>query len=406
MLRSELDATAKIGGRVLADVASLVEGVHRAVAERAFGALGPVGRPARVVHDAVATAVYGGVRWSCLGSSGAVGQALLLAGPGSAPAARTRWGNQTVAVLNAFAGDRLARDGNALAIRMAVRADGRDVALDRESLRAAFPDATSRLAILVHGLAETDVSWARATADTSQTDDACGLLSELGYTPVYIRYNSGRHVSENGGDLCELLQGLVSSWPVAPTEVLLVGHSMGGLVIRSACHHAQVEHRSWVDLVRHVVYLGTPHLGAPLARAAGLAGWALSRLPETRPFAPVASGSSDGVKDLRFGYLLEDDWSGCDPIECRRDHRGDVPLLESANHYVFGVTVSENPGSVAGRLVGDLLVQPSSAHGRRRRQHIPFPVDGRRRLGGLNHFDLLHHPAIWREIRDLLTSSR
>jgi pimeloyl-ACP methyl ester carboxylesterase len=197
-----------------------------------------------------------------------------------------------------------------------------------------------------------------------------------------------------------LLTELVAGWPVPAEELVLVGHSMGGLVVRSACHYGASDGQPWVPLVRHAVYLGTPHLGAPLARAAGLTGWALSRLPETRPFAPLLNGSSDGVKDLRFGYLADADWWGCDPDRCRRDHRTDVPLLESANHYAFGVTVTRDPNSPVGTLVGDLLVQPGSAHGqRRRRQHIAFPVDGRRRVGGLHHLDLLGHPAVWAEIR-------
>jgi hypothetical protein len=180
---------------------------------------------------------------------------------------------------------------------------------------------------------------------------------------------------------------------------------MGGLVIRSACHQGASDSETWVGLVRDVVYLGTPHLGAPLARAAALAGWALSRLPETRPFAPLVNGSSAGVRDLRFGYLTEEDWSGCDPDHCRQDHRQDVPLLESANHYVISVTVATDPASPLGAAVGDLLVQPASAHGRRgRRQHIPFRVESGRRLGGLHHFHLLNHPSVGAEMRALLGS--
>lgn len=403
MIPDELRATAAVGARVATDVVSVVEGVHRAVARRALGPFGTAALPARTVHNGVAAAVYQGVRWGTRLSGAAAGQALYLLGPASGPAGRTRRGNQALSVLNAFAGDRLARDGSALAIRTAVRREGADVPVESDALRAAFPTATPRVAVLVHGLAETEMSWRPVVADGSQVDYTGALRSELGYTPAHVRYNSGRHVSENGAELCDLLGRLADRWPVAPEEILLVGHSMGGLVIRSACHIGALESRSWVSLVRHVVYLGTPHLGAPLARVAGLAGWGLSRLPETRPFAPLVNGSSDGVKDLRFGYLSEQDWSGCESDECRRDHRTDTPLLATANHYTFGVTLSARPTSLGGRLVGDLLVQPSSAHGRRRRrQAIPFPPEGRRRLGGLNHFDLLRSPEVWNEVRALL----
>jgi pimeloyl-ACP methyl ester carboxylesterase len=284
-----------------------------------------------------------------------------------------------------------------------VRLAGRDVHATPADLATAFTVPTAKLAVFVHGLAETENSWTATAPDGSEAGYGPSLRAELGYTPVYIRYNSGRHISDNGRLLSQLLTEVIAGWPVSPDEVLLVGHSMGGLVIRSACHYGTGDAQPWVRLVRHAVYLGTPHLGAPLARAAGLAGWALSRVPETRPFAPLLNGSSAGVKDLRFGYLLDEDWSGCEPDSCRRDHRGDVPLLDSANHLVISVTITSDPDSPVGAVVGDLLVQPASAHGRRRRrQYIPFPTDGRRRLGGLTHLHLLNHPSVWAEIRALL----
>jgi hypothetical protein len=155
-----------------------------------------------------------------------------------------------------------------------------------------------------------------------------------------------------------------------------------------------------------VFYLGSPHLGAPMARAAGRAGWVLGQVAETRPFVTLVNGSSPGIKDLRYGYLLQDDWDGCDLDSCLRDHRRDVPLLAGARHYAISATVTADPGSPVGAMVGDLLVQPTSAHGRRgRRQHIPFPVESRRGLGGMHHFDLLNNSAVWTAMHDLLSQA-
>jgi len=177
---------------------------------------------------------------------------------------------------------------------------------------------------------------------------------------------------------------------------------MGGLVIRSACHYGREACAGWAERVRHVFYLGSPHLGAPLARAAGLAGWALGQVPETRPFAALATGPAS-VKDLRHGYVLDDDWTGCNQDCCLADHRRDIPLLATANHYAISATVTADPGSPLGAVAGDLLVQPASAHGRRGpRQHIPFPAELGRGLGSMHHFDLLNHPDVWYAIRGLL----
>jgi PGAP1-like protein len=403
MIAEEVGATVRMGGHVFAGVASRVEGVHRAVAGRVFGATGLTSQPVGVIHDSIAGAVYSGLRVGGLAAGAVAGEVAGRLIPPSSPAGSTPLGNQAQAALNGFAGHHLQGDLSPLAIRMAVRNAGRDVPLAPVDLTGAFPDASPKLAVFVHGLAETENLWTPEAPDGSEGGYGPRLRSDLGYTAIYVRYNSGRHVSENGRSLGLLLSDLVAAWPVPPEELLLVGHSMGGLVIRSACHYGPGQAQPWVPLVRHIVYLGTPHLGAPLARAAGLVGWTMSRLPETKPFAPLLNGSSDGVKDLRFGYLLDEDWMGCDPDQCRRDHRGDVPLLESANHYVISVTITSDPNSPLGAVVGDLLVQPASAHGRRRRrQHIPFPMEFGRSLGGLTHFQLVNHPSVWAEIRALL----
>jgi hypothetical protein len=403
MRKEEVRAAGRLGGQIVVGMVSQVEGVHRAVAGRAFGATGPTGLPARAVHDAVSATVYTSLRIGGAGAGWAAGEVLGRMVGASSPAGRTPVGNQALAALNGFAGDRLARGANPLAIDMAVRVAGRDLPPRPATLAVSFTEATPNVAVLVHGLAETEHAWAAKAADGS--DDGYGphLRAELGYTPVFLRYNSGRHISDNGRLLSVLLDKVIGAWPVPVDEVLLLGHSMGGLVIRSACHHGRGERRRWVPLVRHIVYLGSPHLGAPLARAAGRAGWALSRLPETRPFAPLVNGSSDGVKDLRFGYVRDEDWIGCDPDHCLRDHRGDLPLLDSANHYTISATLTANPHSPIGAVVGDLLVQPASAHGHHRRaRHIPFPVEHCRRLGGLTHFQLLHHPSVWAAIKGVL----
>ena len=397
---AELRALGRLGGLAFAGLVARVERVHQVIADRAFAPAGLAGAPVRLVHDGVARGAYLAVRGVGRAAGTAGGQAGSVLGAGDRPAGGEPGGNLALAVLNAVAGDQLGADLAPLAIDMAVRADGRDVGLTAGQIAAAFPHATRRLAVFVHGLAETEDSWHRR-AGRSVPYGSC-LQAEFGYTPVYVRYNTGRHVSSSGRDLAGLLDGLEAAWPVPVEEILLVGHSMGGLVIRSACHYGREADAAWAGHVRHVFYLGSPHLGAPLARAAGLAGWALGQMPETRPFASLAAGSAS-VRDLRHGYLLDDDWAGCDQDCCLRDHRGDVPLLTGANHYAISATVTADPASPAGAVVGDLLVQPASAHGRRGpRRHIPFPIELGRGLGGMHHFDLLNHPDVWQAMRHLL----
>ncbi len=398
MTPTELRAMSRLGGHAFAGLVSRIGQVHQAVGGRAFGTIGPPGAPVRLIHDAVARGVYQAVggAGSAAGLLGA--EAASLVSTIGQPVAGQFLGNETMlAVLNAVSGDRLGPD---LAIRMAVRAGGGDVELTREKVRAAFGDATPKLAVFLHGLAETEKAWNRSAGRSEPYGRR--LQAEFGYTPVYIRYNTGRHVSDNSHDLDVLLGALTAAWPVRVREILLVGHSMGGLVLRGACHYGHQGRARWTKRVRHVFYLGSPHLGAPLARVAGLAGLALSQVPETRPFADLVTGSS-GIRDLRHGYVL-DDWAACDPDGCPHNHRRDVPLLPRANHYAISAAVSANPAGPLGALVGDLLVQPDSAHGRSgSRQHIPFPAGHARGLRGIHHFDLLNHPDVWAAMRGLLS---
>ncbi len=395
MTPAELRAVSRLGDHAFAGLVSRIEQVHRAVGGRAFGSIGPVSAPVRVIHDFVARGAYRAV-----GSAGSVagalgGEAASLLGAVGQPAA----GGAVLAVLNAVTGDRLGPDLAPLTIRMAVRAGGRDIELAPQQVRDAFGDATPKLAVFVHGLVETENSWLRQASRSEPYGRR--LQAEFGYTPVYIRYNTGRHVSDNGRELARLLDELTAVWPAQVQEILLVGHSMGGLAIRGACHYGSEDGAPWVRHVRHVFYLGSPHLGAPLARVAGLAGWALSQVPETRPFADLLTGSS-GIKDLRHGYIL-DDWAACGPDGCQHNHRRDVPLLPGASHYAISAVITANPENLLGTLVGDLLVQPASAHGRHGpRQHIPFSVEETRRHGGMHHFDLLNHPDVWESMRSLL----
>ena len=234
MTPAEMGAVGTLSGHAFAGLVSRIEQVHRAVARRAFAPAGPAGTPAKVIHDSIAGGVYLAIRGA--GTTAAVlgGKAVSVLAAGGQPADRAPGGNLALAALNAIAGDQLGPDLAALAIRMAVRADGHDVDLTPHEVADAFPNATGRLAVFVHGLAETEESWQRRSAGSEPYGPR--LRAEFGYTPVYLRYNTGRHVSENGHELARLLDGLVAAWPEQVEELLLMGHSMGGLVIRSACH--------------------------------------------------------------------------------------------------------------------------------------------------------------------------
>jgi pimeloyl-ACP methyl ester carboxylesterase len=219
---------------------------------------------------------------------------------------------------------------------------------------------------------------------------------------VHIRYNTGAHVSENGRRLASLLESLVAAWPVAVDDVALVGHSMGGLVARSACDAAASAGHVWPRRVRHLVTLGSPHTGAPLEKVVHAAAWALRAVPEARPIADILDMRSAGIRDLRFGYLRDQDWLDEDPAALLDDRSGQVALLDGCTHTFITATVTRDPDHPLGHAVGDVLVRTDSAGGRHRTRAIPLPPEHVIHIGGLNHFDLLDHPLVYEQLRRVL----
>jgi pimeloyl-ACP methyl ester carboxylesterase len=403
MRPDEARAVGELAGDAAGGLANRIHDMHAGIASRVFDQLGSSAIPVRVIHDGIARGIYTGVAAGLrvAGRAGAVAAEATLPADGAALGS-TPNGRLAVGALNGAFGDTLARHRNGLELKMSVRSAGRDVGLSRGSLAAAFPRAQPRIAVFVHGLCETEEAWNLGASRS--VPYGYRLDAELGYTPLYVRYNSGRHISENGRELASLLSALTASWPVPVAEIVLIGHSMGGLVCRSACHYGGPE---WVEHVRHVFTLCAPHLGAPLEQAAHRASVALGAVPETRGFAKALNLRSAGIKDLRYGYLLDEDWLDQDPDVYLRKTASQIPFLRSANHYFVAATLSRDHRTRSARLVGDLLVLRQSAWAHARHgERLQFPVEHYRHVGGVNHFAVLNHPAIYDQIRCWLTARK
>jgi pimeloyl-ACP methyl ester carboxylesterase len=379
--------------------------VQQGIADRAFRVVGPVGRPVQAVYDGVTGFTYGAVRLALGAGARAAGSAAALRASGI-PVDDVPAGRRTLAILNGAHGDLVRETAPALALDMTVRVAGRAVPIEPTALRAAFPGAGARLAVFLHGLTESEVSWGfHAEQHHGRPGVTYGtqLQEDLGLTPVYLRYNTGLHISENGRSLDALLTALIAAWPLPVQDVVLIGHSMGGLVARSALHQAgggTPEAHGWTQLVRDTVTLGSPHLGAPLERGVHRLAARLDQLPETRPLARLLTLRSVGIKDLRHGTLVEADWTDRDLDALTPGNHTHVPLLDGARHFVVLATLTRNPSGRVADLLGDLLVPPRSATGDTGGDdRLAFPPDHVHRLGGLHHFDLLNHPRVYEQLR-------
>ncbi|HYL08099.1 MAG TPA: alpha/beta fold hydrolase [Candidatus Udaeobacter sp.] len=396
---NELSALVKFAGGSVDDlVLAPAESLHTAVSRRVFGSVGPIAAPARFVHDHVARATYAAVRGATgVGLGLAAASIRLATGEDLRVLNRSRRGRASISALNALAGDVLEQRGNELAIQMSVCVDANSIPCERSSLRSAFPKAEGRIAVFLHGLGRTPDDW------QPREHEPFGrrLRRDFGITPVYVRYNTGLHISENGTRLSELLENLIEAWPVRVTELILIGHSMGGLVARSACHVGTVAGRHWPSRVKHLITLGAPHTGVPLEKLVHLSAWILRVAPESKPLADILDRRSAGIRDLRFGYLVAEDWKGEDPKRLLHDHRSHVPPLDGCTHTFISASLSGSRHPLAG-LAGDLLVRSGSAAGRRSDGSVVAYADNVFHIRALNHFDLLDSPIVYEHIRRVI----
>lgn len=364
-------------------IVQTVRDTHHAVADRVHGLLGRptagwVAGPA-VLHRAVSASVYAGIGAGLrtagrgLSAAGALGL-----GPGLEESPR---GRRTTAAVHGIIGDRIRDERPRLAITMAVRRHHRDVPLRPDSVAAAFPGAGPRIAVLLHGMSESDDAWDAGAARGEAPYDA--TLAALGWTVVRLRANTGLALRENGVLLSALLRDLVRAWPVPVEEIALLAHSMGGLIVRAACAVVADDPDPWADRVTEVVTLGTPHLGAPLAGGVGRAAVHFARLPETRALGRILDRRAVGVDDLVEG-LAED-----------------VPALPHARYRLVAATLTEDPRHPVGRWLGDLLVRVPSAHGEGRVVRL-FPDAETLHVGRAHHFTLLNDARVHEALRGWL----
>jgi pimeloyl-ACP methyl ester carboxylesterase len=308
--------------------------------------------------------------------------------------------NTGVTILNGIIGDYLHKAEASLAIQMQFYKDKKPVILNRESLINYNPTLSSKICILIHGLVCNELVW-----NYHEEEKNYGTLLEkdFGVTPFYLRYNSGLHISENGKSLSLLIENLLKEYPKEIEEITIIGHSMGGLVTRSACHYGSIEKREWVSKVKKLFFLGSPHLGAPMEKFGNIITNVLEQIPN--PFVHLAKNiinqRSAGIKDLRYGYLLEEDWEGKDPDLLLQNNKNEVPLLDGVQYYVITGTITENPKHPISEWFGDAIVRKQSALGKSKNpEHVlSFSEDNHKEFPGIFHLKLMHRDEIYEQIK-------
>jgi pimeloyl-ACP methyl ester carboxylesterase len=383
-LADDLRGVSRLAIGAVTGITDVVEAMHSTIA----GVAPPVGKSRGTRTRGISGLVYKSVRGVTQVVGAGLDKALDLAAPllGPTPTHPAREGFQ--AALNGVFGDHLAATGNPLAIPMQLRRQGKAIALQRERLATAIPQASPRVLVLLHGLCMTDHQWRRGEHDHGEK-----LAAELGLGAVYLRYNSGRNVAENGRELAALLDALLAAWPVPVESLTLLGHSMGGLVARSAIDIAETEGTAWRKQLRTLVTLGTPHHGAPLERAGHLADRLLTLSPYSAPIARLGGSRSAGIRDLRHGHVRP-----AGP----RGERHPVPLPQDVSCHAIAAT--RTAAGSSGRQRSDGLVPVASAlgHHKRAEHALAFPPEKQHVVAGCDHFGLLGDSRVHGILRRVL----
>jgi pimeloyl-ACP methyl ester carboxylesterase len=365
-IRQDDVATAVRHAAGLAELVSRFGSEITALAQEVHAASSPLsmwtaGMPARGIYGAIRFGFRGTGRIAALGGR--------LAGDEPAP---DSWMDVQSALNGAF-GHLFAESGNAFALPMSLHEP--EPAQRRE-----------RLIVFLHGLCMSERAWQKP----AHAHFAEWARTHLAARVAYLRYNTGLRISTNGVRLAELLER-----EAPERELILVGHSMGGLLALGAVHQALERGLDWPHRVTRLACLGAPHEGASLERLGNHANRALGVSPWTRPFMRLGNLRSDGIRDLRFGHVIEQDWRDR-PADDPRHAHSSVRLARHIDH-LFLAAARTTEGEVD--RLGDWLVSVPSALAR---SLHPEGAARRELIRGLDHLGLLADERVYRSLRTWL----
>lgn len=394
---TDLPGYARLGLDSFTGIVDLVEAMHATIARRAS----PINLSSGDRTSGITGLVYRAIRALPNALSGGIDRVLPALNVLMDENTSSREREIVHAALNGVLGDHLEQTNNPLAIPMSFRVSGQRLPLQKQVLAAAIPKPGRKILLLVHGLCMSDLQWTR-----DGHSHGAALAAQLGYTEVHLHYNSGRHISHNGKELADRIEALLAQWPDAVEELVIVAHSMGGLLSHSALHYAAAANHRWPQSLRKLIFLGTPHHGAPLERGGSWLDAMIDFSPYTAPFSRLSKVRSAGITDLRYGNLLDEDWNMTDRFERSGDLRQPVPLPEGVEYYALAATRTEQAGVLANKVVGDGLVPTESALGQHSDPEFCLAIaqENKAVVYEMNHFDLLSRPEVFGQLRAWLAA--
>lgn len=401
---SDLHGYSRLAIEATLGVTDLVEAMHHNILKLPL----PFGRPATEprpgVHGTVyqvlqksSGVVYDAVRGVTKLVGGGLDAALNHLQPELAHLHSSNERAAIVSILNGVLGDHMSTHGNPLTITMGFRREGKPLDLTPEALVSALPNPQGKVLVLLHGHCMNELQWCRNGHDHGEV-----LAAANGYTPMYLRYNTGLHISQNGRAFADQLEELVRAWPVPVEELCIVGYSMGGLLARSAFHYGALAQHHWLQYVHQLMFVGTPHHGSMVERAGNMVDLALEVSPYSEALSRLGKIRSAGTTDLRHGNLIDEDWAGRNRFAHAADQRQLSQLPAGVQCYAIAAMIAKEHCEVRGKLVGDGLVPLKSALGHHQDENraLVFPEGHRKVFYGMTHLGLLDSPEVCAQLQD------
>jgi pimeloyl-ACP methyl ester carboxylesterase len=369
------------------EITNLVEAMQKQVVHPSF-------LPSTTIQKlitSIASITYKNIRWSTLFIGSSISKILKKLTPVIGKIKDSDKKELFLSVLNGVIGDYLEEKENPLKITMQFRYQSKTVAINPKSIRAVYPKVNGKILLMVHGSCMNDLQWTRKDHNHGKI-----IAAELNKTPIYLNYNSGLHISSNGKNLNNLLEELLKNWPVPIEELVIVSHSMGGLVARSALYYGEQNQKNWTNHLKKVVFLGTPHHGSYIERIGSYLDLILESIPYAKPFAKLGKIRSAGVTDLRYGNLIDEDWINEDRFEIKKDKRQQVPLPKKIAFYSIAAVIGKETEALSTEALGDTLVAVKSALGHHKNpdRNLHFNKKNIWVSYDSNHLDLLNNPSI------------
>lgn len=213
-----------------------------------------------------------------------------------------------------------------------------------------------KLVLLIPGLFCDETLWENEAENSNLK--IVSLLRELGYYPVFIRFNPGLHISSNGKKLSHLLGGFCKY--LESEKLNVISYSQGGLIFRSALYYEREFNYKWREKIAKVLFISSPDRGSYLEKIGFWIGFLFEISPNLalKIIGMLGNLRSDGIKDLSHGIIREEDWKTSKQVRryATKSYYGELDDIDAYQIY----SLFSNKEDWFSVLLGDGIIEKPS----------------------------------------------